>query len=135
MTSWNDSLLIGITLIDSQHRELIGRMDKLRDACMQGKGHDEVEETLKFVVSYIQEHFKAEEEMQAEYSYPDIASHKKLHADFVARVIAILQEDKRTGPTTELTAKVNKTLLGWFIQHIRTEDKKLALYIKKAKGR
>jgi len=132
MSSWNDSMLIGVGVIDGQHRELIGRMDKLKDSCMQGKGCQEVEETLKYVVSYIQEHFKTEEEIQAKCAYPEIVEHKKLHAGFVERVISLLQEDKRTGPSTELTGKVNKTLIGWFIQHIRTEDKKLALYIKKS---
>ena len=134
MTSWNDSLLVGVSLIDTQHRELIGKMDYLRDACLQGKGHDEVDATLKFVVSYVQEHFKDEEEMQAKYAYPEIVEHKKLHAGFVERIIELLQEDKRTGPTTELTGKVNSTLIGWFIKHIRTEDKKLGLYIRKAKN-
>jgi len=132
MKNWNESLLVGVSLIDNQHRELINKMDQLRDACMNGRGHDEVEETLRFIVSYIQEHFHDEEEMQIKYAYPDVVAHKKLHAGFVARVIELLQEDKRTGPTTELTGKVNNTLIGWFVQHIRTEDKKLGLYIRKA---
>ena len=135
MTNWNDSLLVGVSLIDNQHRELIKRMDHLRDACTQGKGHEEVEEILKFVVSYVKEHFKDEEEMQAKYAYPEIAEHKKLHAGFVERIIDLLREDKRTGPTAELTGKVNTALIGWFIQHIRTEDKKLGLYIRKAESR
>ena len=135
MSSWNDSLLIGIKLIDEQHRELIGRMDKLMDACRHGKGHDEVEETLKYVVSYVKEHFKDEEALQAKYAYPGMVEHKKLHAGFVDSVVNLLQEDKKTGPSTELTAHVNKTLIGWFITHIRNEDQKLGLCIKRAGGK
>ena len=131
MSSWNDSLLIGVDLIDNQHRELVGRMDKLMQASRMGKGSTEIEETLRFVVSYVKEHFKDEEDMQAKYAYPDIVEHKKLHAGFVKSTVGLLQEYQKTGSSTEFTGKVNKTLVEWLFRHIRSEDKKLAIYIHK----
>jgi len=134
MSSWNDSLLIGVRLIDNQHRELIDRIDKLLHACHLGKGSAEVEETLRFVVSYIRKHFKDEEELQAKYAYPDMVEHKKLHAEFIVSVVDLVQEFQNTGTNTELTGKVNRTLIEWLFRHIRSEDKKLALHIHRAEG-
>ena len=126
---WNDSLLTGITLIDDQHRELISRMDQLMQATRVGKGQTEVDQTLRFVVSYTQEHFKDEEGLQLKYNYPDIDKHKALHAGFVKTVIDLLLEFQKTGTSPGLTSKINKTLVQWLIQHIRIEDKKLAAHL------
>jgi len=134
MSSWNDSLLIGVTLIDDQHRVLVKELDEFKDACAHGEGKQEVGHALKFSVSYIKEHFKDEEELQTLYVYPDIEAHKKLHAHFVKNAIDLIQELKITGPNAELAEKVKKTLVMWFITHIRTEDKKLGAHIHQSEG-
>ena len=130
MTSWNDTLMIGVPLIDDQHKELVHRMDKLMSASRSGKGAEEIEKTLRFVVSYFKEHFNDEEDLQSEYKYPEMQEHKKLHADFTLTVIKLVQDFQLNGPNQELAGKVNKMLLQWVIKHIRTEDKKLAAYIQ-----
>jgi len=134
MYSWNDSLLIGVTLIDDQHRELVEKLDEFAYACGHGDGRVEVGQALKFTVSYIQKHFKDEVELQALYAYPDIAAHKKLHERFVQNAIDLVQELKNAGPSAELAEKVKKTLVGWFLTHIRTEDRKVGVHIQNAGG-
>jgi len=128
MDSWNDSLLIGVKLIDEQHHELVRRMDRLVDACRRGEGQAEVGKTMKFVVSYIKEHFKDEEELQLLYEYPDRAAHKKLHDHFVETTIDLMQELKE-GHSADFTEKARKLLIGWFLMHINNEDKKVAAFI------
>jgi len=130
MDSWNDSLLIGVNLIDDQHRELIRRMDRLVEACQNGKGQAEVGETIKFVVAYIHEHFKAEEELQALYEYPGRIAHKKLHDHFIEETIKLMHELKE-GHSADFTDHVRKMLIGWFLMHINNEDKKLGAHIRK----
>ena len=134
MYSWDDSLLVGVALIDEQHHELVNKLDEFAIACGHGEGKQEVGEALKFSVSYIKEHFKDEDELKVLYAYPDIEAHRKLHAGFVERAITLVQELKDKGPSAELSDKVRKTLLGWFIIHIRTEDKKVGAHIKDAGG-
>ena len=51
MSSWNDALMIGVPLIDDQHKELVHWMDKLMSASRSGKGAEEIEKTL---AAYIQ---------------------------------------------------------------------------------
>ena len=128
MSSWNDSLLIGVEHIDNQHRDLVNRMDQLFGACCRGIGDDEAGDAIKFIVSYINAHFKDEEELQAIKMYPDATAHKKLHADFVKRIIGLIQ-DLKVGNSTDFAKNVNKTLIDWFITHIQTEDKKFGAYL------
>ena len=130
MSSWNDSLLIGVESIDNQHRDLVNRMDQLFAACCRGVGEDEAGDTIKFIVSYVNAHFKDEEELQSSYKYPDATAHKKLHADFVKRIIDLMQHLK-AGDSTDFADKVNKILIDWFITHIITEDKKIGAHIHK----
>jgi len=134
MTLWNDSLLIGFDSIDRQHQELVSRVEQHMDACRAGKGHTEVEETLRFIVSYVKEHFKDEEALQVQYSYPEIGEHKKLHQDFIVTVVGLVQEFQNHGIQSDFTTKMNKTLVEWLVKHIRTEDKKLAVHIQKIEG-
>jgi len=132
MTSWNDSLLIGVSLIDEQHHELVNKLDEFVDFCKHGDGRMEVGQTLKYVVSYIRMHFKDEEELQVLYAYPDRIEHKKLHEGFIQRTIELVQELKKNGPSEELSEKVKKSLLLWFVRHIHIEDMKVGIHLKDA---
>jgi len=132
MTSWNESMEIGVRLIDEQHHELVDKLDEFVDFCKHGDGHAEVGQTLKYVVSYIKNHFKDEEELQALYAYPDMVEHKRLHEGFISRTVDFIQELKKNGPSEELSEKVKKSLLLWFIRHIHIEDVKVGNHIKDA---
>ena len=131
MTYWKDSLLVGVSQIDSQHKKLVEAIDRLMDACNQGKGRAAIEETLVFTVSYTKEHFSDEEKLQAQYAYPGMAAHKQLHSQFINNISALFQEFKADGPNIALTGKLNKMLVDWLIHHISTEDKKLGEHINK----
>lgn len=134
MTYWKDSLLVGVPQIDNQHRKLVSAIDRLMEACTQGKGRSIIEETLFFVVSYTKDHFRDEEKLQAQYEYPYMPAHKLLHAGFIRDINTIVREFGRTGPNVALTGKVNKTLADWLINHINIEDKKLGEYINNSKA-
>ena len=130
MTYWKDALLIGVPTIDAQHRKLIAAIDALMAACKKGEGRAAIDKTLAFTLSYTKEHFAAEEKLQAEYAYPGMAAHKRLHTEFLATVSELVGEYEATGPTVALVGKLNKSLVGWVVHHIGTEDKKLGEYIK-----
>ena len=134
MTYWKDSLLVGVAIIDREHRKLVGVIDQLMEACSQGKGRSAIEQTLDFVISYAKEHFRDEEQLQEKYTYPGMIAHKKLHAQFVANMTSLENEFRQTGPSVVLTGKLNSSLVDWLIKHISTEDKILGEHIRKAGG-
>jgi len=129
MTYWNDKLLVGVPQIDDEHHKLVDAIDRLMSACKQGKCRDEIAQTLSFTVSYAKEHFRDEENLQERYAYPGINAHKRLHAQFIMQVDALVQEFEKTGPNVALAGRLNKTLVDWLFNHIGTEDKKIGEHI------
>jgi hemerythrin len=132
-TLWKDSLLIGVPQIDNQHRKLVEAIDALLAACSQGHGRDAIEKTLYFVVDYTKKHFSDEEKLQAQYGYPGLAAHTRIHTQFITTVSGLVSDFKQNGPNIALTGKINKTLVDWLINHITIEDKKIGDFIKSKK--
>ena len=130
MTYWKDTMLIGVPAIDVQHKKLIAAIDELMAACKKGEGRATIDKTLAFAVAYTKDHFAAEEKLQAEYSYPDMIAHKRLHTQFLSSVAALVSEYESTGPSIALVGKLNKSLVDWVVHHISVEDKKLGEHIK-----
>lgn len=130
MTYWKDSLLVGVTEIDGQHKKLVQAIDELMDACTRGQGRAAIEKTLNFVAAYTKEHFSSEEKLQAQYAYPGMADHKRMHTQFISNVSALIDDFNQNGPGVALTGKLNKTLVEWLVRHISVEDKKLGEYIQ-----
>ncbi|WP_019229683.1 bacteriohemerythrin [Sedimentibacter sp. B4] len=127
--SWDKSLETGNPSIDSQHKSLINAINELLDACSQGKGRNEVSKTLNFLQDYVIKHFADEEMLQLKSSYPDYKVHKEKHEAFKVTVKNIADEFKENGATIQLVAKVNSSVGGWLINHIKSEDKKVAAHI------
>lgn len=128
--SWDKSLETGNITIDEQHRSIINSINNLLDACSQGKGRSEVENTLKFLQDYVVKHFNDEEKLQIKSNYPDYKAHKEKHEAFKKTVNDVVQEYNKSGASIQLVAKVNSSVAGWLITHIKSEDKKVAAHIK-----
>ena len=128
--SWDKSLETGNITIDEQHKSIIDSINNLLEACSKGKGRSEVENTLKFLQDYVVKHFNDEEKLQLKSNYPDYKSHKEKHEAFKKTVNEIAQEYTASGASIQLVAKVNSSVAGWLITHIKSDDKKVALHIK-----
>ena len=131
MINWNDSMLVGVPQIDKQHQSLVKAINQLCEACTQGKGRSELEQTLDFVVNYTKDHFRDEEKFQVQNGYPGATTHKWMHTQFIMQVGTLVQEFKTVGPSVTLVGKMNQALVGWVINHIKTEDKKVGDFINK----
>lgn len=55
------NLETGNAMIDREHRELIQAVNRLLDACSEGKGRAFMDETIKFLNNYVNQHFSHEE--------------------------------------------------------------------------
>jgi len=102
------------------------------EACTQGKGRKQIEETLNFVVSYTQDHFKEEERLQVKYGYPGVTRHKWIHSQFIQQVSTLVRKFQQAGPTVTLVGELNKALGDWVVNHIKTEDKKIGEHVLKS---
>ena len=94
---FTDDLITGNELIDSQHEELIGRINKLLDSCEAGEGKISAIKMLDYLAKYTDTHFGDEEALQKEVCYPDYDKHHAKHEEFkqtIQELNEMLQEDK-----------------------------------------
>ena len=128
--NWSADLETGNLKIDSQHRELINAINKLLDACSNGRGRAEIDSTLGFLNDYIIRHFNDEEALQITSRYPDYANHKQYHEGFKKSVRDIQADYQKGGADIVLVSKVNSVIASWLINHIKKEDVKVAAHLK-----
>lgn len=61
---FDESLHTGNELIDSEHKELISRVNKLVDSCQKGTEKMTAVKTLDFLMDYTEYHFTGEENLR-----------------------------------------------------------------------
>jgi len=126
---WRDSFKIGVPTIDRQHKELCDHVDKLQEACSQGKGTEEVRTMLNFLADYTVKHFAEEEAFQQKIKYPKFAQHKALHDEFLAQVTKLKKEATDGGVNIALVVRLNRIVSDWLVNHIRGVDSDLKNYV------
>lgn len=132
MAYWNDSLLIGVTQVDDQHRKLIEAIEKLMDACKEGKDKEGIRRSLDYVITFNKDHNRDEENLMERHAYPALSTHKRLHAQFKMRLDALQAEYDRTGVNVATIGKFKALLVEDFIYHIGSDDKKIGEFIQKS---
>ncbi|MGN0171032.1 MAG: bacteriohemerythrin [Lachnospiraceae bacterium] len=129
--TFDDSLVTGNKLIDGQHMELIGKINKLVDCCEEGRGKIEAIKMLDYLAEYTEFHFSAEEDLQEKVQYPGLAEHRQKHEEFkkaVSELYAML--DEQEGPTDAFVEAVNKNVIQWLYEHIKGFDCSVATYMQ-----
>ena len=127
---WDDSLSIGVGLIDEQHKMLIQRLNDLSAAIEKTQGEGGVVQTLDFLIEYTDFHFSAEEKCMAEHDYPGLEHQKKQHEEFRASLKNMVDDYEYEGVTRALTTSVNVFLHNWLINHIKGVDRKLGEFLQ-----
>ncbi|WP_206458614.1 bacteriohemerythrin [Anaerovorax sp. IOR16] len=128
--NWTADLETGNITIDEQHKQLIGALNNLLNSCSQGKGRDALKETTTFLYNYTSKHFADEEKLQLASKYPDYVNHKRYHEEFKKVVHDLMSQLEKDGPTVVLVGKVNSSIAGWLLNHIKKEDVKVAAHIR-----
>lgn len=120
----------GNTQIDKEHVELFAKINDFTEACSQGKGRDEILATVKYLNSYVRTHFSNEELLQKMGKYPNYQEHKAFHDKYISNLENITKELEKDGPSISLVGKINMQITGALVSHIKTEDVKLAKFLK-----
>ncbi|MDE5930923.1 MAG: hemerythrin family protein [Lachnospiraceae bacterium] len=125
------NLETGNAMIDKEHRELIQAVNKLLDACSEGKGRASMDETIKFLNNYVNQHFSHEEQLQKQSSYPGFTAHRAFHEKYKQTLKEITSQISASGPTIAELGKLNGHI-SVLMTHISTEDKKLAAFLNQS---
>jgi hemerythrin len=92
-----------------------------------------VNETLEFMKVYVVEHFRDEEVYQKSIDYPCYEAHKQIHIDMVNYVLQVSDEYERSGFDEKMMQQFGGKLLAWLINHVASEDQRIADYAIKRK--
>ena len=126
---FDETLVTGNEMIDAQHKELIGKIADLEEACETHRDKATAVKLLNYLADYTDFHFAAEEKLQEEIQYPGIQEHKAKHAEF-KQAVKELQEmlEEEEGPTEAFVAQVQKNVVDWLYDHIKGFDRSVAEY-------
>ena len=126
---WNDSLSVGVQLIDDQHKMLLKHLAELSEAVASHHGSSEIATTLDFLVDYTDFHFGTEEKHMKAHDYPKFDEHLSMHGQF-KKTLANLGEDfQEEGATPSLAEAINTLLINWFLKHIEVVDQELGAFL------
>ncbi len=128
LVEWNDSLSVGIHVIDEEHKKLVSMLNELYDGMRAGKGKETLGGILDRLVAYTAAHFKHEEAFFEQTNYPEGETHKKQHEDLTAQVLDI-QKRFKTGAAGVLSLEVMNFLRKWLVEHIQGSDQKYTQHL------
>ncbi len=128
--TFDDNLITGNKTIDTQHKELIERIQNFVTACQNGDSKLKAIKMLDYLDEYTNFHFKEEEKLQENAGYPEYEKHHEKHEEF-KKTIQELHEylQDYEGPTDRFSELVQKNVIDWLFGHIKTYDRSVAEFI------
>jgi hemerythrin len=132
---WSPRLAVGVERIDSQHRELFDRVNRLLAAMESQRGEPEIRRMLSFLGGYVVSHFGTEEQLMQQHRYPDFPAHQRLHAEFVKDFVRLRERFDKQGPSAPLAIELNRRVCDWLIDHVGRTDRTLGAFLSKSASR
>lgn len=124
---WVDEYLTGNTQIDSDHRAIVALCNSLWDDDLDS--HD-VYQTTKFIVRMVTNHFDDEEVLMKSSDYDKYKEHALAHQEIQKIFIGIVKQIKATDHRLTQLTLISEFVIEHLINHIKTHDKNLAIYLK-----
>ena len=129
---WESRFETGQPLIDAEHRLLVMLFRKLDVAIKTHQSEAILSRTVLEVRRFVEFHFVSEENLMRETGYPDVESHRSLHAEMLIQLTAMTAEltAHREFPEDLLTF-----LNDWLIAHIAGHDQDVARHLRQSRDR
>lgn len=128
---WDQSLSVGIDVIDGQHRRIVDYINDLYMA-KQEQDRDKVSNVLTGLIDYTRTHFVFEEDIMRQSNYPLTESHKKVHDAFILHINQYAQQHESG---KDITSKLLSELQIWLTNHIKNDDNDYTLCVNKMTNR
>jgi hemerythrin len=127
---WDNSLSVGVEVIDEQHMRIVDYINEIHDtlhAPMTVSDREErVMQVVNSAIDYTESHFDFEEDMLEKVNYPYLKAHTRVHQLFVRR---IHDYKTRLENGEDIARELMDTLMHWLLNHIRSEDKNYAKWM------
>jgi hemerythrin len=123
---WNDELSTGIQEIDDQHRQLIALLNEFYAAVERGEREEGIRTLFEGVDNYTVFHFSHEEAFMERIGYPDLASHREIHAMFRQEYRTAME--RHEAGDRKAVRDLVAFLFSWLYTHINKTDKRYAAF-------
>ena len=130
---WDDKYKVGHNLIDSQHKQLFDIADKLYEVAYKKEPYRDIDISLilQDLARYVNYHFSCEEELMRDNDYAGMENHCNIHSTFKTYVTTLVSDFSRVQAVD--MKKLYDFVCTWLIEHIGSEDKKLAKCVPEEK--
>jgi len=117
---WSDEYSVGIPLIDTQHKVIVGLMNELVESLRDKREGYIIADVVAELRRYSEYHFELEASLFRKYGYRTMEFHLNEHAHFAEKVELLSQglKDKMSCVPTETL----DYLCGWFKTHMLKAD-------------
>ena len=130
MLTLSKDMETGVEKIDSQHRELINRINSVLATGEKSTSKEETKKTIDFLGEYVAKHFSDEQEIHLKNKYPKYEEHKAKHTHFVNDFKKLEDEFVANGNSMEFMMKLNNSLITWIVKHIKGDDVEFGKFYK-----
>ncbi len=122
MITLTKDMLVGVPKIDTQHEELIDRLNKVTSMGAKSISKEETQKTIDLLGEYIVKHFGDEEALQKQSGYPKYEWHKGQHQMYVGEFRKLKAEFAANGISAKFTLDLNNSIINWIVRHIKSVD-------------
>lgn len=128
--TWSDDYVLGIDIIDKQHRQLFSYFEEIDDAIAMAD-RKTVAVVVNGLVNYAISHNTFEESLMEKANYPLTKAHRQIHQTFKARAEKYLLQLEAGGDPFKIAEQVKVYIGLWLISHVKHDDRDYVPYVKK----
>lgn len=129
---WSQVHVMGLTVVDGQHRRLYKLYNELYDEVLDGAPEVRLVEGLGELLDRTEEHFISEEYAMERMGYPGIAEHRHAHARLLTYGRHL--QSKLIAGQERFSRAIMSYLGNWLERHLENEDQSFAVYVKAKMG-
>ena len=127
-TGMDKNLVLDIPIIDKQHSNLVRIAKNLQFTCQKNQeaANHRFISAVHEAVEFVRYHFSTEEKLMKLMEYPDLAAHKREHADFIWEILSRSKQFQagQSAIPTQFAHFLNE----WVQYHIGVTDRLFADY-------
>lgn len=128
--AWSNDYVLGIDVIDEQHRRLFAYFEEIDNAISQGS-EVKVTAVVHGLVEYAISHNSFEEELMDKAGYPYLEDHRLVHESFRARANKYVRRLESNADPFKVAEQVRIYLGLWLMSHVKKDDRDYVPYVKK----
>jgi len=127
--AWSNFLSVGVAEMDDEHRQFIARVNDLNKAIVEIEDKATVARALDLMLSEAAQHFRHEEQLLAQWNYPETEAHTAKHAELTEQFQRVVKEFADTDISFVWALK-GLHLKQLLVEHLVNEDMKYRDFLR-----